>query len=67
LAAVVLLTQGCAAIPPRPIVGAEASDPDARVPPAAYRPVLGNYSSQRPVEPMPWRERNDRVAPAQKQ
>jgi hypothetical protein len=66
LAAVALLTHGCAPIPPRPFDGAEASDPDIRVPPAGYRSVLGNYSSQRPVEPAPWRERNDRVAPAQK-
>jgi hypothetical protein len=25
--------------------------------------VLGGYVSQRPVEPAPWRERNERVAP----
>ena len=66
LAAVALMTQGCAASPPRPFQEANASDPDARVPPTAYRPVLGTYSSQRPVEPAPWRERNDRVAPAPK-
>jgi hypothetical protein len=66
LAAAALLTQGCAPIPPRPFVGAEASDPDTRVPPVAYRPALGSYSSQRPVEPAPWRERNERVAPTQK-
>ena len=66
LAAGALLAQGCAPIPPQPFAGAEASDPDVRVPPAAYRPVLGTYSRQRPVEPSPWRERNDRVAPTQK-
>lgn len=66
LAACALLTQGCASIPQQPFDGANASDPEARVPPAVYRPVLGNYSSQRPVEPAPWRERNDRVAPAPK-
>jgi hypothetical protein len=65
-AAVALLTQGCAPIPPRPFVGAEASDPDIRVPPVAYRPALGSYSSQRPVEPAPWREHDDRAAPTQK-
>lgn len=66
LAAVALLTQGCAPIPSQPFVGAEASNPDVRVPPAPYRPVLGTYSRQRPVEPAPWRERNDRVAPTPK-
>jgi hypothetical protein len=65
-AAGALLMQGCASIPPQPFDGAEASDPDIRVPPAGYRSVLGNYSSQRPVEPSPWRERNDRVAPTEK-
>lgn len=66
LAAAALLTQGCAPIPQLPFDGAKASDPGVRVPPAGYRSVLGNYSSQRPVEPAPWRERNDRVAPTQK-
>jgi len=36
------------------------------VPAATYRPVLGGYVSQRPVDPAPWREQNDRVAPAEK-
>ena len=66
LTACALLAQGCAAIPPRPFQGADASDPDVRVPPIAYRPVLGTYSSQRPVEPAPWRELNERVAPTPK-
>ena len=52
--------------PPRPFVGDKASDQSVRVPPTAYRSVLGNYSSQRPIEPAPWREPNDRVAPAPK-
>jgi hypothetical protein len=66
LAACALLAQGCAATPPRPFQGADASDPDVRVTPTAYRPVLGTYSSQRPVEPAPWRDPNDRVAPTLK-
>ena len=66
LAAVALLTQGCASTPPRPFQGADPSALDVRVPPAAYRSGLGNYSSQRPVEPTPWRERNERVAPTPK-
>ena len=66
LTACALLVQGCAASPPRPFQGADASNPGARVPPTAYRPVLGTYSSQRPVEPAPWIARNDRVAPPPK-
>ena len=66
LMACALLAQGCVAIPPRPLQGADASNPDVRVPPVAYRPVLGTYLSQRPVEPTQWRERNDRAAPTQK-
>ena len=66
LAAAALLTQGCALTPPRPVDGDDASNPDLHVAPALYRPVLGNYSSQRPVEPKPWRGRNDRVAPTEK-
>ena len=66
LAAIVLLMQGCAPIPPRPFQGTDAADPEVRVRATAYRPVLGTYTSQRPVEPAPWRERNERVAPAPK-
>ena len=66
LTACALLAQGCAAIPPRLFQGADASNPDVRVPPVAYRPVLSTYSSQRPAEPAPWRERNDHVTPTQK-
>jgi hypothetical protein len=66
LTACALLAQGCAATPPQPFQGADASNPDVRVPPVAYRPVLGTYSSQRPVEPASWGERNDQGAPIQK-
>ena len=62
-----LLTSACLATPERPTAGPDPSDPKVRAPSTAYRPVLGRYVSQRPVEPAPWREQNDRVAPAQKQ
>ena len=39
------------------------ADPDAPVRAVRYSPVLAGYSSQRPVAPMPWRERNERVTP----
>ena len=45
----------------------DASDASVRVPAVAYRPVLGGYISQRPVEPAPWREQNERVAPTRRQ
>jgi len=28
--------------------------------------VIGPYQSQRPVEPAPWREQNEQIAPAPK-
>ena len=61
-----LLTAACAATPERLHAGADPSDPEARVTPAGYRPALGGYVSQRPVEPAPWRQQNERVAPSEK-
>lgn len=61
----VLLAQGCA-MPIGPQAGADPSDPAARTAPAAYRSVTRGYESRRPVEPAPWRERNDSVAPESK-
>lgn len=60
-----LLLASCSGTPLRtPVVGTDPSDPRTRVPPAAYRSVTRGYSSQRPVEPRPWLEQNDHVAPA---
>jgi hypothetical protein len=56
--------QGC--IDPPGLAGSDPSDPAARAPAAPYRSVTSGYQSRRPVEPAPWRERNDRVAPAEK-
>jgi hypothetical protein len=64
LVAGALAIQGCAQVPSQPFGGADASDPNHRVPSAGYRPVLTGYSSQRPVDPSPWVERNRQVAPA---
>ena len=61
-----LLTAACFSTPERPAAGRDPADPAARATAATYRPVLGGYVSQRPVEPAPWREQNDRVAPAPK-
>ena len=61
------LNAGCAGVPPRPSIGADPADPAARVPAVRYRSTIGPYTSQRPVEPAPWGEQNERVAPEPKQ
>jgi hypothetical protein len=67
VAALCLLAAACSAAPTRPSAGPDPANPQAHTPAATYRPVLGGYQSQRPVEPAPWREQNERVAPAPKQ
>lgn len=61
------LLAGCTSTPPAPVAGAHPADPDARARPAAYRPVIGPYASQRPRDPSDWRQNNERVAPQEKQ
>ncbi len=61
-----LVGHGCSATPPSPVTGPDPANPRARVPPSAYRSTLGSYTSQRPVEPTPWREQNERIAPSPK-
>lgn len=62
LAAVVLA--GC--MPNAPLIGADPADPAARVAATGYRSTIAPYQSLRPSAPAPWREQNDRVAPAPK-
>jgi hypothetical protein len=62
-----LLAQGCRTDPPVPTAGPDPSDPRAPVPRSTYQSTLGSYSSQRPIEPTPWREQSQGVAPAPKQ
>jgi hypothetical protein len=50
--AAALTLLGCAQTPPP--VSATAANASARAAPVGYRPVLGTYSSARPVEPAPW-------------
>jgi len=57
------LVQACNATTASPWRGPDPSDPSVRVAPASYRSTVGSYVSQRPVEPRPWREQNERVAP----
>jgi len=61
-----LLTAACSSIPPSPFTGPDPANPRVRVPAVAYRSTVGPYASQRPVEPRPWREQNQGVAPAPK-
>jgi hypothetical protein len=49
-----------------PLAGAAPADPNARVAGVGYRSTVAPYSSLRPTAPSPWREQNDRVAPAPK-
>jgi hypothetical protein len=57
-----LLLAGCSSVPM--VALADPANPATSAPPVAYRPVTAGYESRRPVEPRPWREQNDRVAPA---
>ena len=56
-----LLAGGCAAAPPAAVLG--PADPSTPVPAVRYSSVTAPYTRQRPVEPLPWRERNQRVLP----
>ena len=62
-----LLATACNTVPYEPNAGHDPSDPAVRVPAVGYRSTTGRYVSQRPVEPAPWREQNERVAPTPKQ
>jgi len=66
LAGLVLLLVGCTDAPRWPVAGPDPSDPGARVPRVGYRSTIAPYNSQRPVEPGPWGEQNQRVAPQPK-
>lgn len=41
----------------------DPSDPTAATVESSYSSVLAGTASHRPVQPKPWRELNDRVAP----
>lgn len=54
---------GCAG--PLPVVQSGPDPADGKIPVAGatYVPVTAGNSDYRPVEPKPWREQNERVAP----
>ena len=62
-----LLVAACTAAPHQPFSGPDPSNATTPVRGVGYRSTVGSYASQRPAEPAPWREQNDRVAPAPKQ
>jgi hypothetical protein len=63
-----LLAQGCRIDPPpSPSAGPDPSDPRAPAARSTYHSTLGSYTSQRPVEPAPWREQNQGIGPPPKQ
>lgn len=56
----------CAEAPRAPVAGSDPSDPGARAPRVGYRSTIAPYDSRRPLEPAPWGEQNQRVAPQPK-
>ena len=66
LPAAVLLLAGWRDAPVPPGGGWNPADPRAPVPRVGYRSTIGPYRSRRPVEPAPWSEQNQRVAPQPK-
>ena len=63
MATLSVLAGGCALAPPVPYAGPNPADATAPLPSIRYRPTIAGYESLRPVEPAPWREQNDRIAP----
>jgi len=63
LALSLLVLLGACAAPQKQVA---AADPQSGVSAVTYRSALSGYQSARPVEPKPWRERNDAVAPKEK-
>jgi hypothetical protein len=65
IAAAALTLGGC--LPTTvPLAGADPADPGAKVARVGHRSTIAPYTGLRPSVPTPWRERNDRVAPAPK-
>jgi hypothetical protein len=49
-----------------PLADVDPADPGAKTAGVGYRSTIAPYTSLRPAAPSPWREQNDRVAPAPK-
>ncbi|RTL51735.1 MAG: hypothetical protein EKK40_09425 [Bradyrhizobiaceae bacterium] len=61
-----VLTLGGCTPTTTPLAGADPADPGARTSGVGYHSTIAPYSSLRPTAPSPWREQNDRAAPAPK-
>jgi hypothetical protein len=66
IAAVALASACSIDPPPGPVAGRDPSDPRARVPAVSYRSTVAPYESLRPVEPAPWIQQNQQIAPQPK-
>jgi len=64
--AIAATVAGCWTPPAAPLVGADPSDPTSKTFAVRYRSTVAPYSSQRPVDPAPWREQNEHVTPPAK-
>lgn len=62
-----VLVSGCSGLPSAPLAGPDPADSSVPVASVGYRSTIGSYTRQRPVEPAPWREQNERVAPSPRQ
>lgn len=61
-----MLLQGCTQPPALPLAGPDPANPSSQVASAGYASTVAPYHSRRPVEPTPWRQQNDQVAPSPK-
>jgi hypothetical protein len=66
-AAAGLLIAGCKTPASLVAAGADPADADAPVAATAHRSTIDTYVRQRPVEPRPWIEQNQGVAPPTRQ
>jgi hypothetical protein len=64
--ALAALAQGCTAQTVPPLAGPDPANPAARAKATAYRSDIAPYESRRSVEPRPWQEQNQQVAPTPK-
>jgi hypothetical protein len=60
------LAAGCTQPPPVSRLGPDAADASVRTRPVDYHSTLAPYEPRRPVEPAPWGEQPERVAPQPK-
>lgn len=65
-ASLAVILSACSTPPPSLVAGRDPSDPSAPVAAVRYTPVTAGTVDYRPVEPKPWGEQNQRVAPQPK-